>query len=94
MPEENVVPLIVKSDDSFAFELWLVVEQGSHHSSHAVTQPGAEVVEDHLGAVAADGPPTSENKNFIVRYSMYTVGYLDLQKYLIFSGPMLPAKLF
>ena len=24
----------------------------------------------------------------------YTLGYLDLQKYSIFSGPMLPGKLF
>ena len=44
MSDEDVVPLIVKGDNSPALKLWLLGKPGGQQSSHAVAESRGEVV--------------------------------------------------
>ena len=50
-PEKHKVSLVVEGRDLPPHKLGVVWEEGGEHTADAVTQAGAEVVQDHLGGV-------------------------------------------
>jgi hypothetical protein len=50
-PEEHKVSLVVEGGDLPTHKLRVVWEEGGKHAADAVTQAGAEVVQDHLWGV-------------------------------------------
>lgn len=51
MSEENVIPLIVKSDCSPSFELWFIVKQSAQHSTYRVPESGSKIVQNDFGTM-------------------------------------------
>ena len=49
--EEDEVPLVVEGGHLPSTKLRTVGEEGSKHTSNSMTEPGGEVVQDHLWLV-------------------------------------------
>ena len=61
MPEEDVVPLIMKSYGTFSVKLGIVMKQSSQHSSQRMAKSGGEIVQDDFGSVIRDILPIFPN---------------------------------
>lgn len=62
LPEKDKVALVVKSDNSSAPKLGVLMEQAAQHASDPPTQPRIEVVEHQLGSMAASTTVTLRHR--------------------------------
>lgn len=80
MPEEYVVSLVVEGDSSASLELRVDVEEWGEQTSHRLSQPSCEVVQNHFRPVAWDFSPV-----FLQYYKTLDI-QLNVKKVLKING--------